>query len=669
MAFKIADGYVEVHARHDRDSTRRNAREAADDSEREFKKREGSALAWLFKPNPKLMKALEAPIGSIFSSPIIFAAAALLATGLAGFLSTAIVSALSVGVVGGFAAIAAMVNKKALLNPWNKMVQRVEGVFQRASKPLVGPFVGAIDMIGDAAVRAEPILKRIYAAIAPLIEPFTGGILGFIEAMLPGIERAMPGFQVVMLSLAEHLPGLGTAIGDMFATIAENGPLLARVVGIMITWLDNFFKVAGPILVFWMEGFAFWADAWNKMIEGIKIGMQWLEATWKKIPGWWDSTWGAVSGWFSNLGSDISGFFTSMWDSIVNWWNNTTASIAGWWASTWGAVTTWFSELPGKIGTFFSELPEIIAGWLLAAFDRGTYMIGYGIGIWLALMVALPGKIVEAIQGGWNLVETWVLKALGWIGDQFSAGWDRLLASATWVATELPRIIQQMMAQFFLWVANGLRTIYNFWDTMPERLAGIAKAAWKQVATWFNWSQNELPRIAGNIASSVWSAIRGLGDRLYGVGRDAVIGLINGIQSLMGWAVDAAWRAARNIAQGFMDALHIGSPSKYMADKVGQWIPKGIVVGIEDNMGPLDDIAGDFPGTFAGGMGMGAGSTTTTDQSTNYGNVTVEVHIDNLQELADIQAFLDGTLRNSTKARNWSGNLYEAQGEYQRSYS
>lgn len=668
MSFKIADGYVEVHARHDRDSTRRNARQAADDADREFQKREGSALKWLFKPNPKLMKMLEAPIGSIFSSPIIFASAALLATGLAGFLSTAIVSALTVGVVGAFAAIAIMVNKKALEAPWNKMVQRVESVFTRASKPLMKPFVGAIDMIGDAAERAEPILTRIYAAIAPLVEPFTGGILGFIEAMLPGIERAMPGFQVVMLSLAEHLPGLGTAIGDMFATIAENGPLLARVVGLMITWLENFFKVAGPILVFWMEGFAFWADSWAEMIDRIKLGMKWLEETWKKIPGWWNASWGAVKGWFSDMGASIGGFFTDLGSSISNWWNDQTSSLSGWWASTWGAVTTWFSELPGKIGGFFAAIPGAIIGWIQYAFDTSTYMIGYAIGTWVSLMASLPGKILGVLAAGWVLIGDWANKALSWLTNRFAEAWATVVLRVLWLRDELPRILLEMMTALGLHVVNGLRTIYRFFDELPTRLGNTARNAWNSVYDWFSNARSRLTDTSWDIVNRIVVAVANLQGRLFQAGRDAIYGLVNGIQSLLGWAIDAAWRAARNIAQGFIDALWIGSPSKYMAEKVGKWIPKGIVVGVEDNMGELDDIAARIPETFTGGMGTG-GMGTTTDQSTNYGNITVEVHVDNLQELADIEAFLNGTLRNSTKARNWSGNIYEAQGEYQRSYS
>lgn len=668
MSFKVADGYVEVHARHDRASTRRNAEEAVKESDRVGKDNEGSLLRWLFKSNPKLHKMLEAPIGSIFSSPVIAAAAAVMIAGVAGFIGTALTTAILGGIAGGFIAGGAWVhaNDKIVVDAYKKMQAKIKGVFYRASQPIVGPLVNAMGMIGDAFKRWEPSLNRIYTALAPLIEPFTGGILGMLESMLPGIERAMPGIQTVMLTLAEHLPGLGTAMGDFFATIAENGPLLERVVGMMITWLEIFFKVAGPILVYVMGEFARMGDQWNAITTAINAAVEWVGETWNKIPGWWDSTWGAVSGWFQDVWDSITGFFSGTSTDISTWWNDQITNISTWWSQTWGSVSTWFSELPGKIGTFLSSLPGTISGWFVQAFDAVTYGFGYAVGTWVRFMIDLPGRIVGGLVAGWTLVTGWFTTATTWITERWLAMVNWVVTQASLLPGRIGRFFQDLATTVARWTQDMVTRVIEWFGRLPSRLLSAVTDAFNRVMGVFRWGQSEGPRVAGDLVNRVVSAVTGLAGRLYNAGRDAIVGLVNGIQGLLGWAVDAAWRAARNIAQGFMDALHIGSPSKYMADKVGKWIPKGIAVGIEDNMGDIDDIAADFPGRFtpppppSGGM--------TNDNSTSYGSITLEVHVDNLQELADVKAFLDGQLRNSTKARNWAGNLYEAQGEYTRSY-
>lgn len=667
MSFKVADGYVEVHGRHDRASTRRNAKQAVDDAEDVAKGREGSMLRWLFKTNPKLMRTLEAPIGSIFGSPVIFAAASVMAVGLVGLLSTAITTGLLAGVAGGFVAIGIMANKKALTGPWNKMTADIKGVFQRASQPIVQPLINAIGMISGAFKDMEPSFKRIYTAIAPLIEPFTGGILGFIQAMLPGIERAMPGIQTVVLALADHMPELGTAIGDFFATLAEHGPLLERVVGLMITWLENFFKVAGPILVFWMRGFAFWADAWNGLTDGIKKGIEWLTGAWEAIPGLWDKTWGAVKGFFTDLGTSIGTFFTDLGTKISTWWDDQSSSVSGWWDRTWGQISTWFSELPGRIGGFLLGLPGAIGSALQQAADTMFYWIGYMLGTAVNNVIQFPQRVWEVIQAGGQLWLSAITTALDLVINYIRDSWDRGIRFWSTVPGRVHDFMLDLGRRVLNAVVGMFTAVMGWWDRLPGEIWGAVQDAFNRAIGVFNWAFVELPRRMGDINNRIVAAIAGIGARLYNAGRDAIIGLVNGIQDVLGWAVDRAWDAARNIAQGFMDALHIGSPSKYMADKVGKWIPKGIMVGIEDNMGPLDDLAADFPGTFSP-MARTLPSSSTTDSSTNYGGVQVIVHIDNLQELEDIKKFLDGNMRSDPKANAWAGNLYEQQGEYLRSY-
>jgi len=52
--------------------------------------------------------------------------------------------------------------------------------------------------------------------------------------------------------------------------------------------------------------------------------------------------------------------------------------------------------------------------------------------------------------------------------------------------------------------------------------------------------------------------------------------LLNSLKSLASQALESA-----------KSALKIGSPSRLFADEVGQWIPAGIAVGVEDNVPKL----------------------------------------------------------------------------------
>lgn len=668
MAFKIADGYVEVHSRIDRAGVRRDAKAAADDVENEGRKREGSFLKWLFTTNPKLMKLLEAPIGSIFGSPAVFAAAAVAIGSIAGLLSTALTTAILGGVGVGFIALGAWALRKneQLKAEWKDTSKKIQDSMARAAQPLLGPLIKGIQYLEERFLKMEPALKRIFEAAGPLIKPFIDGIMGFVENMLPGIERAMPGIQKVADAIAQHMPGLGTAVGDFFATLAENEPLITRVVGIMFTWLDQFFKIAGPIILFFMNEFAMRADAWNAMTDKIGKATEWLGKVWKKIPGWWDETWGAVSGWFKDLWNTISTFFSDSGTSVSTWWEGVTTTIE----EKVNSVVTWFTELPGKIWNAITSLPGLIGQIVTQAFDNFFYLVGFGL-----------GRIVQGIQNFPATVGFIFMAAWDWVTDVTGKFWEWLVEfSVTSLAKmlkffdELPGKMLEIWVKAWLWVeretGKGLDKVMKWFDEFPQKARTWASNLWTDIRNrWYDGIASVV-QLAMNLPGQIWNALMGLGTMMWNIGRDVMAGLGNGILAMSGWLWDVVVRAAKNIAKGFMDSFIIGSPSKLMRDKVGKMLPAGIAVGIEDNakvvLGAIDRLAGSMMGGFPSGMPQAVAAS--SGPAGGYAPVTVNVTVSNLTELKEIHAFLDGQLQGTVKADRWAGNMYESLGAYERSY-
>ena len=93
----------------------------------------------------------------------------------------------------------------------------------------------------------------------------------------------------------------------------------------------------------------------------------------------------------------------------------------------------------------------------------------------------------------------------------------------------------------------------------------------------------------GGLPGRISSAIGNLGSLLVDKGRDVVLGLWNGIQSMGSWLRSTLTSWAKDLVPGpIAKALGIASPSKVMARDVGRWIPAGLVKGIEGGAGALD---------------------------------------------------------------------------------
>lgn len=105
-------------------------------------------------------------------------------------------------------------------------------------------------------------------------------------------------------------------------------------------------------------------------------------------------------------------------------------------------------------------------------------------------------------------------------------------------------------------------------------------------------------------------ALGTLGESLgmQGVGAQAVNGIRAGIAAQRP-ALDADVRSlVGSIPTTSQEALAIRSPSRVMADAVGQHIPTGIALGIDRGRGPLDEAMGSLVGPGdVGGAGLGGG--------------------------------------------------------------
>ena len=87
----------------------------------------------------------------------------------------------------------------------------------------------------------------------------------------------------------------------------------------------------------------------------------------------------------------------------------------------------------------------------------------------------------------------------------------------------------------------------------------------------------EIPKLIGKIISSFksggWS----------GVGKDLIRGIISGFTSMGSFVKTAVVNVAKSMLGSLKSFFGIKSPSRVMRDQVGQWLPKGIAVGIDAN--------------------------------------------------------------------------------------
>lgn len=204
----------------------------------------------------------------------------------------------------------------------------------------------------------------------------------------------------------------------------------------------------------------------------------------------------------------------------------------------------------------------------------------------------ITSYLPQVFQMALNIITSFV--------NTFIQNYPKYIQTGTELLMSLINGIREALPQML--VAAG-EAIASMVSGLIQNLPQIIRSGFELVISLIQGIGNALPDIitaAGEVCSMLWDEIKNV-DWLQ-LGKDIILGLIDGIGAM----ADALWEAATNIARSALDAIKsffgIASPSRVMRDEVGRWIPLGIAEGITDNMGSLKYAMSDVRDMVTGQM-------------------------------------------------------------------
>ncbi|MFH0243588.1 phage tail tape measure protein [Streptomyces sp. HK10] len=259
-------------------------------------------------------------------------------------------------------------------------------------------------------------------------------------------------------------------------------------------------------------------------------------------------------------------------------------------------------EAGQEFGTYVMENPEEVlkVAALGAAFVAAIAALPIVVG---AALVAAATAMIWTFVGG-------MISALT---EKLPEWWESL---KTWVSEKATQagivfdVLGAAISDWFggLWddyIAGPISRVWSDWtssvETLPSRttaaLSGLGWLLYRKAASAWQDFQDAAVRKgvqivwwARRLPGRITRAIGGLGGLLYSKGRDLVSGLWAGIRSMGGWLWNTLYSWAKSSIPGpIARALGIASPSKVMRDQIGRWIPAGVVDGIRDGQGVVDE--------------------------------------------------------------------------------
>ncbi|MFE1842422.1 phage tail tape measure protein [Streptomyces sp. NPDC059515] len=266
-----------------------------------------------------------------------------------------------------------------------------------------------------------------------------------------------------------------------------------------------------------------------------------------------------------------------------------------------------------------------IAGAILTALAALPMLIAVGLAATAALIVGgfvanLVSFFAEKIPELWTAFTDWVSEKAGQAGTVmdmlgqsistwFGGLWGQYVSgpvSRTW--SSWVKSVQDLPGRSVVALSSLGSRLSTAARGHVQRMKDAAVDRALSLVTWLR-----------GLPGRMTAAIGALNSLLYDKGRDVVRGLWNGIRDMGGWLRDTLTGWAKDLIPGpIAKALGISSPSKLMRDRIGRWIPAGVVEGIKGGSGavrrametlvPAPELPAFSPAAAAAAGGYGAGS-------------------------------------------------------------
>lgn len=244
------------------------------------------------------------------------------------------------------------------------------------------------------------------------------------------------------------------------------------------------------------------------------------------------------------------------------------------------------SGLIKALPVLISALPTLILGLIDFIVGAIPQIIDAGMQLFLGLIGALPEIITLIVEAIPQILEGLIAAVVEALPLLIEGGQELFLG----LIGALPEIILGIVAAIPEIVNGVLGAITS---SIPQLIqAGVMLLV--------SMVQN-LPTIISEIVKAVPSIITGLTDAIgegmsdmVTAGGDLLRGLWEGISETAGWLWEKVSGWAGGLMDGVKDFFGIKSPSRRMRDEVGEELPAGVGLGIEDNedaaLDPMRDL-------------------------------------------------------------------------------
>jgi phage-related protein len=460
------------------------------------------------------------------------------------------------------------------------IINQVFEAFDQAGVDFLGTLVQVTSAISDFMKSAEgqDVLRTMAEALKEIGSTVGQFLLDVMKALGPAVKEALPAFADLVGALAKHLLPVVEALAPLLENIAifigQHPDAVAKAL-VALGAIALAFKVAAGaatilsavlavnpyvllaaavvalavlIFVYWDEIVAFVKQAHEKIVQ-FSVG------SWNKIKSDAEAIWQAILNFFKTVGQ-------ALYDTTVQPIINLATFLSGVW-----------QRIVQETSAFFTPIIDVIKGIMeiiYTVIDTVMQLIG--------LLIQRAWQDIQLVTATvWNAI----VEVLHAVFDPIVAWWTGLWNTIKDFIVSTNEAIGNFVSQKWEQIRNFIMNIFG-------PIVQWFRDIWNQVTGSTNDGVNSVMSFITGLPGRILSAVAGAGQWLYSVGRDVVLGFLNGVRDMVGRAVAEVKNMAKDIIAGAKGILGIKSPSKVFK-LFGEYTMEGYIVGVQGMFNPVMD--------------------------------------------------------------------------------
>ena len=470
--------------------------------------------------------------------------------------------------------------------------------------------VGGVDtLFGDASAQVQQYAANAYRTAGMSANTYMETVTGFSASLLQGLggdtAKAAEIADMAVTDMSDNANKMGTSIDsirDAYQGFAkDNYDMLDNLklgyggTQAEMARLINDSGVLGDSMEVTAENVK--DVPFDKMIEAIHqvqtemgiTGTTSKEAS-STIEGSVNSAKAAWENWLVSLGqgsSEAQAATTQLVDAVAVAAQNVVPRVGV------IAQTLLATLYQGASEFVTTQLPTLLAQALSFVTSQLPQMVQTGLTMLTGLLTGIVNNLPLMANVGWQVLITLANGISSQLPTLVPLAVQAVLTLVTGVVNNLPQIIQagvRMLTSLAQGVANSIPTLVS---QAPAIIGDLVAGIVSNLPQIINAGIDILQSLASGLVQAVpdlISQIPGIimqiisafasGD-WFSIGQNIISGICDGISGAAGWLWDTITGALGGLVDSALDFLGIHSPSTVMRDLVGQWIPRGIGVGIE----------------------------------------------------------------------------------------